>query len=250
MQLFTNQAQRWAERACADPRWWRRLHAVRVLAVFGRGAETVPGLLADAHPLVRAEAAFWAGELRHAGSAAALVGIALGDAGLPVFAAQDALTRIGAPALGAIADALRATADPPRALMRVVTAVPDPALAGPVAVIAGRETYAERDLAVAALAAIGGPEARTVLVSALGDARPAVRAAAATGIGRVRDWQAAASLARAMTDPAWEVRRAAALALRELDAAGLLYLRSVMTGPDAYAADMARHVLALGARTA
>lgn len=81
----------------------------------------------------------------------------------------------------------------------------------------------------------------------LSDPVPEVRAAAARGLGRMRHWQAASSLATGLRDPAWRVRRESGLALRAVGAPGVLLLRRAVKGTDAFAADMAQLVLDLPA---
>lgn len=232
-----------AMRSCRDPSWWLRLRAVRTLAVLNRGESVVPPLLADPEPLVRAEAAYWVGETGHVASAFALVRMVIVEEGLPLFAAQDALTRLGAAGAAAINVALGKTTEPPRALMRLAAAVSDPAALPTVVALAADGEYRDRDLAVEALAGYRGPAVESVLTAALDDGRPEVRAAAAAGIGRIGGRNAAPRLARAVSDRSWDVRRAAALALYDLRPEGLLYLREIAGGADRFAADVAEHVL-------
>jgi HEAT repeat protein len=129
--------------------------------------------------------------------------------------------------------------------MRVIAASPPPGGERALLRIASDPSDGQRDLALAAVAVLGGAGATDAALAALDDARPAVRAAAASAAGRLRDVRAAPALARATADSSWEVRHAAALALRDLGASGTLYLRQLERGSDVYAADMARHVLAM-----
>ena len=85
------------------------------------------------------------------------------------------------------------------------------------------------------------------LCGLLSDPEPDVRAAAAHALARLRHWPAAASLAQLLHDPAWDVRYAAGLSLRALGGPGLLFLRRSTTDADAFAAEMATHVLDLPA---
>ncbi|MCW3016357.1 MAG: rane protein of unknown function, partial [Solirubrobacterales bacterium] len=79
----------------------------------------------------------------------------------------------------------------------------------------------------------------------LADADAGVRAAAARSLGAAGHWTAAGKLRRALGDPAWEVRRAAGLALRALGAPGEVLLRQALSDEDRFARDMARLVLEL-----
>lgn len=233
-----------AERATRGRAWWRRLHAVRLLGAIGRGTNEVPPLLADPDPFVRAEAAWWAGETGRGDLAPALIALVEAPALLPRAAAQDALIRLGSGAHAALAERVRRSGLVGRPLMRVIAASPPPVAAGRLAAMAASPASPVRDLAIDALAALGTEDAPRAAIDALGDERSTVRASAAAALGRLRDARSAAALARAASDPSWDVRRAAALSLRDLGGAGTLYLRGLATGSDRFAADMARHVMA------
>ena len=69
------------------------------------------------------------------------------------------------------------------------------------------------------------------------------RAAAAEGLGRVGSWRSAPRLGEALRDRSWAVRRAAGLALLELDAPGRLVLRRATSDADRFASEMARLAL-------
>ncbi|MHB1885974.1 MAG: HEAT repeat domain-containing protein [Acidimicrobiales bacterium] len=72
---------------------------------------------------------------------------------------------------------------------------------------------------------MAGDKAEQALLGLLHDASELVRVAAARGLGVVSSWALAPNLARQLSDPAWDVRREAALAFRRLGPAGHLYLR-------------------------
>ncbi|MGA7668850.1 MAG: hypothetical protein WBW04_00410, partial [Nitrolancea sp.] len=65
--------------------------------------------------------------------------------------------------------------------------------------------------------------------------------------GRLGHVTSASALALKLRDRAWDVRRAAALALRDFGAPGILYLRRSLNDVDPYAADMARQLLDISA---
>jgi HEAT repeat protein len=95
------------------------------------------------------------------------------------------------------------------------------------------------------LGALGGGVGVDALLSLLDDAVDDVRAAAAWALGQLSHWPAAGGLAAHMRDPAWEVRRNAALALRRLGSPGIVLLRRALDSDDRYAADMAQQILDL-----
>jgi len=109
---------------------------------------------------------------------------------------------------------------------------------------------AVRAQAASLLAAVAGDKAEQALLGLLHDPSEPVRVAATHGLGVVRSWALAPNLARQLSDPSWDVRREAALALRSLGPAGRLYLRRALVSPDPYAADMAHQVLDLPSATA
>ena len=63
------------------------------------------------------------------------------------------------------------------------------------------------------------------------------------GLGALGHWPSSPLLADSLGDPAWEVRRAAGLALDRLGGPGQLYLRRALDSTDRFARDMARQVL-------
>jgi HEAT repeat protein len=127
------------------------------------------------------------GEIRDARAAGRLVA-ALGDPGLQA-AALEALRRLGA---GALPEMERAFA-------------------------AGALGAAERRLLVDLAGRVGDSSARRLLLGALEDASPTVRAEAATALGE-RGFREAVRplLEKEANDPSPEVRQAAASALRKL----------------------------------
>ena len=64
-------------------------------------------------------------------------------------------------------------------------------------------------------------------------------------LGRIGHWPAAPALAKRLQDPAWLVRRNAALALRSLGAPGELLLGRALREDDRFARDIARQTLDL-----
>lgn len=228
-------------------RWGARLAGARALTATGGGADVMPALLDDPHPAVRAQAAEWAGT--QGGEAAITRLIAhLGDpTAASRFSAQDAVIRLGPRATAVVARELEATQEGPLAisLLEVAGAVGDlTACRAAVRFLHARDARA-RELACRAAARLADPAALRDLEDALTDEDEGVRAAAASALGAAGHWPAAVKLRRSLRDPAWEVRRSAALALRLLGATGEVLLRQALTDEDRFARDMARRVLEL-----
>ena len=239
---MSDQAGRW----CRSRRWWRRLRGVRSFALFGGGSDLVPARLGDTHPLVREAAARWAA--RHPSPALAERLIAMLDdtERRCRLSAQDALIRFGATAAEPLVASLARGACPGRVLaLAVATGLADARFLGPGLRAAGDSDPAVRAQAASLLAAVAGATAERALLGLLRDASEPVRVAATHGVGVVSSWALAPDLARQLSDPAWDVRREAALALRRLGPAGRLYLRRALVSTDPYAADMAHQVLDL-----
>lgn len=227
--------------------WWRRLSATRLLVLLD-ATDTVgvalPRLLADRHPLVRAEAATWAAAHPDAALVANLIAMLDDPDGLCRFNATNSLIRIGRPAASPLAASLRLRTGPAaaRALV-VVEHIPDPVFLEPALALTEDTSERVRAQATRVLGSIGGELAVTTLSSLLQDPAAEVAAAAAEGLARLEAWHSAPRIAALMGHPSWSVRRAAGLALRDLGAPGVLMLRHVLRSVDPFAVDMARQVL-------
>ena len=237
-----------AKAFCHSRRWGRRLRGARILSRLDVADPVVERLLRDPHPAVRAQAAEWGAAQPTLPVVLELLNMLADPATLARFAVQNALFRVGSIAIDPLARFLgEHDGDPAEAGLRVAVA-----LAGPRFLPAGIRfsTSNEPDLRVNAaslLAAIGDASGASRLVQMLSDPSSDVRAAAARGLGRMRYWQAASSLANGLCDSAWRVRRESGLALRAVGAPGVLLLRRAVKGDDAFAADMAQLVLDLPA---
>ena len=234
---------------CRSRRWWRRLRGLRLLARLDGSDELIAALLGDPHPAVRAAAADAVSGHRVTPDSVDTLLVMLDDPDPACrFAAKSTLLGAGRVLIGALRSYLENPAAP-----RVVDALEIAVeVAGPelVAAAAPWSTH-ERDeirarvaVLVAAAAGAGGIE---TLQRLLRDRAPAVRAAAATGLGALGHWPAAGELAQALEDRSWDVRLAAGLALRLLGPPGTLYLRRALTSTDPFAADMAHQMLDLPA---
>jgi hypothetical protein len=241
----------WAARLCGSPWWWRRLRGARLLTMLGGGTPAMRPLLVDRDPRVRAQAAQWAVH-RPDGDVVALLLEALDSGnGHVCFAAQDALVRIGHPAVGPLRRYLegrRGTAA--LAALDVAITLADPSLLTAAEALVDTDSAAVRARAVALLGAIGGARGTRRLQTALDDADPLVRMAALRAIGGLRHWPAVTAVARRLEDPVWDVRREAAVTLRACGAPGALCLRRVREHGSGGAAEVARYALDLPARGA
>jgi len=234
----------WAEREARDRHWHRRLYAARVLTLTLAESELLPSLLRDRDPFVRAQAAEWAGARRSGKSARALARLLRDPVPAVVFAAGDALRRIGSAAIPALVEAASGDGGDAIPALEVAGVLADARTFGPARRRAEDARPRVRAAALAALAALGGPESEERLVAAFADTDAGVRRVAATAIGRLEAWRRAPSLAELLDDADWDVRMAAAGALRKLGAPGLIVLRDRARG-STLAADMAHHALDL-----
>ncbi len=232
-----------AEAHCGARRWRTRLHAARVLALHGGGETTVPPLLDDPRPEVRAQAAEWAAAHPEAGPAERLVAMLADPAPFPRYTAMDALVRLRGAGVEPLARAIVAGA--PREALEVAARIGDARLAEPAHGRLDDPDAGVRAWAVRVLGALGGERHAAAVVERLEDPASEVRAAAAVALGRLGHWPAAPALAAALHDPVWQVRRDASLALRALGPAGQLLLQRALRDEDAFARDMARQTLDL-----
>lgn len=235
-----------AERWCRRPWWGRRLRGARLLTALDAGERTMPALLGDRRPQVRAQAAEWAGARRGPELIAPLIGMLDDPETVCRFAVKDALLRIGAPV---VPELTRHLSTSPEGRLHdaldVATGVADPGLLE-AALRHGRSPDPDiRAKSARLLTAIGGRRAVERLTELLEDEAATVRAAAAAGVGRLGHWHAASALHARLADRSWDVRLSAATALRSLGAPGQLLLRRALAHPDPFARDMARHVLGL-----
>jgi HEAT repeat protein len=233
-----------AEKRLESRLWWRRLHAARLLTELGAGEHSMPRLMTDPHPAVRAQAGEWAADHPTAELIQSLLALLTDPAKLCRFTAENSLLRMGGLAVPALVDYLSSHAGGDvEAAMVVAAGLAEPRFVRPALRLCRDPMPGTRALAAALLGQLGGAEAVVVLTELLGDSDSGVRAAAARSLGKLNHWPAAPALARALRDRAWDVRREAGLALRALGSPGILLLRSSLSDEDGFASDMARQVL-------
>lgn len=242
---LTGKIRRWSR----SRRWSRRIRAAHLLMLLPEYAPQRERLLRDRHPLVRARAIEGLGRAG-IGTFAPLLLEAFDDESPAVrSAAQHALAQGGVECVPPIIQLLerldRGKADlravflvaevaaqlPDerlvRSLLRFVSH-PDPSLRVLVASCLGNGTMAEPELHLAAL---------------LSDDEATVRAEAARSVGRGDVKSLAHLLGVALADSSWHVRRNSGEALVELGPIGSVVLRCHLDDDDAFARDMALHVL-------
>ena len=224
--------------------WWRRLRATRLLTLLGAGEGSMPKLLSDRHPRVRAQAADWAAAYPNPDIITALLNV-LGDpAKLCRFTAQNSLLRMGAVVGPFLADYVAHHSGPSLvAALEVAVGLAELRFLGPALKLCQDGSPSVRTLAATLLGQIGGSEVASMLQELLRDPETSVRAEAARGLGKLGEWPAAPALACTLRDPSWDVRREAGLALRAMGSPGILLLRRSLSDRDAFAADMARQAL-------
>lgn len=225
-------------------RWSKRLAGARLITLLGSDEDLVPGLIADPHPLVRAQAAEWISSHPSAEMIKAVLPLLDDDDGLVRHAATDCLIRIGLPAGPALCDLLARSSDSSaRAALAVAAEVNDPALLEPVLARVASTDAEIRRLVALVLGNLGGERAAGALATLVDDPDAGVRAAAIAGLGWLKHWPVAVALCDRLGDESWIVRKESGLALRRFGAAGVLLLRRATHAEDRFAADMARLVL-------
>lgn len=235
-----------AEARCASRLWWRRLHGARLFTLLGGGEATVPALMGDRRPEVRAQAAQWVVEHHDDETVGLLLCMLDVDDGSTRFAVKDSLIRIGRSLTKRLTLHLSEPAGPSLGpALEVAAALADPVLLPAALALCTDEVPRIRALAASLAGAIGGGPAVEALTGMLGDEAPEVRAAAARALGKAGHWPAAASLVGLLEDRSWDVRQQAAVALRAFGSPGVLFLRRALMARDPFAADRARHILDL-----
>lgn len=235
-----------AESLCRSWRWPRRLKGIRILTLLGEGAAMVPGMANDVSPVVRAQVAYWAALHPTPEKIQVVLRLLKDRDPFCRFAAQDALHRMGTVVVQPLIEfAATEGGTVAEYAMAVAAVMRHESFSEVASSLIRADSATMRALAVKVLGSVGGLKNTGLLLGQLDDSAVRVQVAAAHALGCLRYWQAAPHLARLLTSPQWDVRAAAARALRELGAPGWLFLRRAQRSPDAFAVDMARHVLDL-----
>ncbi len=237
---------------CRSRWWWRRLRGARFCTSLGYSHALILTLLADPHPIVRAQAEEWASECPTPDLITHLLDLLRDEATLCYYTAQDSLLRMGDPVIEPLVSYLsshseRAYLEP---ALTVALGLSAPEFLPIALTLSGHQSLTVRLRAVLLLGALGGKDVVNTLLERLDDVAPEVRTEAARALGALGHWPAARRLALALRDQEWTVRRESALALRAVGAPGILFLRRALTEKDGFAADMARQVLDIPETTA
>lgn len=229
--------------------WKERIRAAHLLMLLADDAPERRELLADPNPWVRARAIETIG-VSLIGSFADEFVEALGDPNVVVRSATQHALSIGGSAcvpslIGALEDALADRLPIKTALLLVELAseIPDPRLAEPLLRFIDHPDPQLRRLTASCLGVGVIRRAEDALAQLLEDPEPDVRAEAAKSIGLSNTIELASAVGRLLGDRHWQVRREAGAALALLGPIGYVLLRTHLHDDDAFASDMARHVL-------
>lgn len=232
-----------ARKWCTSRAWTRRLRGARILALMEESDPIVRKLLHDPNPAVRAQAAEWAASHPVPGVIDDMLELLADPETISRFSVQDSLLRMGREIVEPLAEYLEnRTGAAAVAGLTLAESMPESRFLKAALNAAETGGPGEREIAARLLGAIGGVEAAGQLTAMLTDPDADVRASAASGIGRMRHWPAASSLARMLDDEEWVARRAAAFALRAIGGPGTLLLRRAAKGGQREA-DIAQMVL-------
>ncbi len=237
-----------ADRGLQSRKWWKRLHAARLLTVLDVGAASLPRLMKDPNPHVRAQAVEWAGGHPKPEFVRTILSLLSDRAKICRFTAQNSLLKMGHFAVPYLCQYLLQNPNPAFTnALEVALGLAEPRFLPAALRLCGDKSAPVRAMAARLIGQIGGKEGGAALAGSLRDAETEVRAEAARSLGKLGEWPSAPALAQALCDPAWDVRRAAGLALRSLGSPGILLLRQSLNNDDKFACDMARQILEIPA---
>lgn len=233
-----------ARKFCRSSSWRYRLRGARLLTNLEEPDPILMDLLHDPNPGVRAQAAEWAATNPSLLIIEQMLDL-LGDADtLSRFAVQDSLLRMGRVIVEPLAAFLGQRAgDAAEVGLELAEAVAEPTFLKAAFKHAREGSPQVKVAACALLAAIGGDAASSQLMSLLDNDDERVRAISARGLGKMRHWPAATRLSAMLADGNWEVRREAAMALRQIGGPGLLLLRKAAAGTDDRSSAVAQLIL-------
>ncbi len=235
--------ERLIRRRARSRRWRRRVQAAQLHYLVTHPDFNRSRLLNDRHSLVRARA------IETTTAEQAVVNVELlaemiSDDSLSVrLSSKNALLRSGAAAIEPLLRLLDAGGDHVGEAMDVASDLPDARLIKALANYAASDLSKHREMAAKALGSGTGVGAVAILSGLLTDDDADVRVSAITALRRLESLESAVAIGRAMSDPAFRVRREAGNTLDELGAPGQLVLRQMLQSSDPFARDMARQVL-------
>lgn len=235
--------ERLIRRRSRSRRWRRRVQAAQLHYLVTHPDFNRARLLNDRHSLVRARA-IETTTAEQAVENVELLAEMLSDESLSVrLSSKNALLRSGAAAIKPLLRLLEAGGEHVGEAMDVASDLPDARLIKALANYAASDQPEHREMAAKALGSGTGVGAVTILTDLLTDEDADVRVSAITALRRLESLESAVAIGRAMSDPAFRVRREAGNTLDELGAPGQLVLRQMLQSVDPFARDMARQVL-------
>jgi HEAT repeat protein len=216
-----------AERAARGRVPWRRALACEFLGTIGteRSVGVLVERLTDKRAEVRGAATRALGELGDPAAAGPLKAVFLGQDGIPIGVANDALSRLGPAGAEAFREGLRS----PQATVRVtscfgIAGEADPAARDEALALLEQRLRADeeprvRSAAASAMRWLPGDVAPAALLDASSDQDPAVRRSAAKSLGAFDDPAAVAALTHTVSDPDRETALSSAESLLALSGA-------------------------------
>lgn len=210
-------------------RWWHRHRALAGLAALAVDDERPIRLLADNHPHVRARALVWVGRLDFPESSLELtVGLLADSHGVVRAAARSVLSQSGPRVAQHIAEILDSGPDRQTLLaaLDLAAGIHDVRLEQTVAKwLSSSDIEVRAHATKVAIRSAPTNQAGTYFE----DSEPLVRAAALQGAARTRRSELAGLAGRRLEDYDWQVRSAAAAALKQMSHPGTVILRAHST---------------------
>lgn len=240
-------------RLLSERRRHRRLLGARLLMALGE--PPIARLLEDPHVDVQQVAISWIAEQPEPGAIARVVRFLGASTPLLRFVAQDALLRVGSPAVPALTDRLaaldadRERADPAElvTILAVLGGLAEPRSLDAVLLVLRHPAPTVRAAAVQGLRVLGGRVNERRIAGMLGDRDPIVRAASVSALGALHAWRSGPLVRARLDDPDRSVRREAAVALGRMGPVGRILLRgAVVDGGEGSA--LAQQILNLAHR--
>ncbi len=235
--------ERLIRRRSRSRRWRKRVQAAQLHYLVTHPDFDRTPLLTDKHPLVRARSVETL-TTEQAEEHVEMVASLLNDPTMSVrLAAKNALLRAGSAAIEPLLKLLSEGGDQVGEAMDVAAYLPDARLVEALKRYATSKNQAHRQMAARSLGTGTGVGAVEILHLLLDDEAADVRVAAILALRRLEAYESVVAIGRVLSDSSFKVRRQAGHALDELGAAGQLVLRQTLHATDPFARDMARQVL-------